>query len=98
MKHSSDEPITISQQSPHDLTGPIAYSRTLPLGSENEAVIAHQSQLIDPLDNGLIYIREQNGGEHAVIRGGGDDEKSKLETVINTKAPVYHNRDSKVAN
>ena len=40
------------------MTGPVAYSRTVPLGSENEAVITHQSQMIDPLDNGLIYIRE----------------------------------------
>ena len=76
----------------------MAYSRTVPLVSANEAVITHQSAIIDPLDNGLIYIREQNGGEHAVMRGGGDDEKSKLETVIGTRAPTLNNRDSKVAN
>lgn len=50
---------------------------------------------LDPTDSGLIYIREQNGGEQAASHGG-DDDRPKLETVIGAQSMIHYDREGRI--
>lgn len=55
----------------------------------------HADGALDPADSGLIYIREQNGGGQAASHGG-DDDRSKLETVIGSQTAIHQNNRGRI--